>query len=67
MELSGDDRIRFEVATANGRDDIQVDMPDGPMLVLSYEDVGITREIVQHQGISSLLGSLIEKESNLRI
>ena len=48
IELLGDDRFTFEVVTPHDGDGIQVDMHDGSMIVLSYEDVGITREILQY-------------------
>ena len=61
MTLSDDPRIRFEVATPNGRDDVQIDMPDGSMRVLSYEEIGVTKKDIQETGISGLLRPMIEE------
>ena len=55
MIVSDDPRIRFEVATATGRDDVQIDMPDGSMKVLSFEDIGVTKQDIQAVGIGSLM------------
>lgn len=61
MIVSNDPRIRFEVATANGRDDVQIDMPDGSMKVLSFEDIGVRKQDIQETGISALLKPAIEE------
>ena len=61
MIVSNDPRIRFEVATATGRDDVQIDMPDGSMKVLSFEDIGVTKQDIQETGISALLKPAIQE------